>query len=94
VPSKLIDFMAAGKPILLSASGESVRLLEDAGAGIAVAPEDPDALAGAIRWLAGHPAEASEMGRRGREFAATRLRSTQAGRLEELLLSIVESRRN
>ena len=69
VPSKMVDFMATGKPVILSAAGESARILERAGAGVVVPPESPDALAEAIRWLAEHPAEAAAMGRRGREFA-------------------------
>ena len=89
VPSKLVDFMAAGKPVLLAAAGESARLLEESGAGVAVAPEDPQALADAARWLASHPDEAAEMARRGRSYARSRLRSVQAARLEELLLGLV-----
>jgi len=88
VPSKLIDFMAAGKPVLLSARGESVRLLERAGAGVAVDPEDPQALADAATWLGSHPDETAEMGARGRAFARGRLRGVQAARLEALLLEI------
>lgn len=88
VPSKLIDFMATGKPVLLAAAGESARLLEAAGGGIAVAPEDPQALVEAARWLVAHPGEAAEMGARGRAFARSRLRSVQAARLEALLLEL------
>ena len=92
VPSKLIDAMAVGRPVILSAAGEAARILELAGAGVSVAPEDPEELADGVRWLQAHPAEAEEMGRRGREFARTRLRSAQARRLEELLLDVTESR--
>jgi hypothetical protein len=88
IPSKLIDFMAAGRPVLLSAAGESVRLLEDAGGGIAVAPEDPQALADAARWLVAHPEEAAAMAAHGRAFARRRLRSVQAARLEALLVEV------
>jgi hypothetical protein len=86
VPSKLTDFMAVGRPVLLAAAGESARLLESVGGGVVVPPEDPDALADAVRWLRSHPVEAAEMGRRGREFARTRLRSAHAMELETLLL--------
>ena len=89
VPSKMIDSMAAGKPVILSAAGEAVRLLELAGAGLAVPPEDPAALATAIDWLASHPSEAAEMGRHGRRFAEKRMRSTQAERLEQVLFDVV-----
>lgn len=88
VPSKMIDYMAVGRPVVLSAAGEAARILERSGGGIAVAPESPDDLAAAIRWLAGHPEEAAAMGRRGREFAARRLRSTQAERLEQVLFAV------
>jgi glycosyltransferase involved in cell wall biosynthesis len=89
VPSKMIDFMAVGKPVILSAAGEAARILSRAGGGIAVPPEDPGALAEAVHWLEQHPVEASEMGRRGRAFARTRLRSKQAERLEHTLLSVL-----
>ena len=89
VPSKMIDYMAAGRPVVLSAAGEAARILERSGGGIVVPPESPDALARAVRWLAEHPEEAAEMGRRGRQFAARRLRSVQAERLEQVLLGIV-----
>jgi hypothetical protein len=88
VPSKLFDFMATERPVILSARGEAARLLERAGAGIAVEPEDPAALAAAARWLAEHPREAEQMGSRGREFARTRLRRVQAERLEQVLLHV------
>jgi glycosyltransferase involved in cell wall biosynthesis len=94
VPSKMIDFMAAGRPILLAAAGESARLLESARAGIVVTPEDPEALAAGVRWLAEHPAEAAAMGARGRAFAATRLRSVQAEQLERLMLDLVGERKD
>jgi glycosyltransferase involved in cell wall biosynthesis len=88
VPSKLIDFMAIGKPILLSARGEAARILELAGAGVAIPPEDPVALADAMRQVAVNPTAAAKMGRRGRDFASQRLRSVQAERLEQLLLDL------
>jgi glycosyltransferase involved in cell wall biosynthesis len=93
VPSKMIDFMAVGRPLVLSAQGESARILALAGAGVAVTPEDPEALAAAVTWLSEHPSEAAAMGKRGREFARRRLRSVQAARLEEVLLDTVEAHR-
>jgi glycosyltransferase involved in cell wall biosynthesis len=88
VPSKLVDFMAVGRPILLSAAGEAVRILTKSGGGVAVAPEQPDELASAIQWLADHPAEAAEMSRRGRAFADCRRRSVYSEELEKLLFEV------
>jgi glycosyltransferase involved in cell wall biosynthesis len=88
VPSKLIDYMAVGRPVVLAAAGESARLLDRAGAGIVVAPEDPDALAAAVRRLAADRDAAAAMGERGRAFARRRLRIDQAARLEQVLLDV------
>jgi glycosyltransferase involved in cell wall biosynthesis len=88
VPSKLIDFMAVGRPVLLAASGESARIVEESGSGIVVPPEDPAALAAAVRRLRDDPAAAKAMGERGRAFARTRLRSAQAERLESVLVDV------
>lgn len=55
-PTKLLEVMAAGRPVVLSARGESAREVEEAGAGIVAVPEDPVALADALRRLRGDPA--------------------------------------
>lgn len=91
VPSKLIDAMAVGRPVIVSAQGEAARILELSGAGVVAAPEDAEDLAHAVRWLKEHPLEAKAMGERGRAFARTRLRSNQAQRLEELLAVTVRA---
>lgn len=91
VPSKLIDYMATGRPVVLSAAGEAARLLDRAGGGVVVRPEDPDALAAALIALASDPARAVALGERGRAFARVRLRSVQAERLEQVLLSVIDA---
>lgn len=86
VPSKLIDFMASGRPVVLAAAGEAAALVEDSGGGIVVPPEDPQALAAALDRLAADPEEGARLARNAREAARPRLRSAQAARLEEILL--------
>jgi glycosyltransferase involved in cell wall biosynthesis len=93
VPSTLFDFMAAGRPVILSARGEAARIVQRAGCGLVVEPENPDALAHAASWLAMHPDKADEMGRRGRAFARGHLRQVQAERLEQVLFDVVAGRR-
>jgi colanic acid biosynthesis glycosyl transferase WcaI len=93
IPSKLIDFMATGRPVILAAAGEPARLVERARAALVVPPEDPAALADAVRWVREHPEEATAMGERGRSLARTRLRSEQAARLEQVLVDTVDRRR-
>src|SRR5262249_6071715 len=51
VPTKLLEVLAAGRPAIVAAHGESAELVLGAQAGLAVAPEDPHALAAAFERL-------------------------------------------
>jgi hypothetical protein len=66
LPTKLLEVLAAGRPAVLAARGESAALLTRTGAGLVVPPEDPEALAGAWSRLLADPSEAAAMGARGR----------------------------
>jgi colanic acid biosynthesis glycosyl transferase WcaI len=70
VPSKTYSILAAGRPVVASvdAGTEVARTVEGAGAGLAVAPEDPEAFTKAIRRLLDAPDEAAAMGAAGRRF--------------------------
>jgi glycosyltransferase involved in cell wall biosynthesis len=67
-PSKIFPILASGKPVLFAGKGETARLIEEARAGIVVAPEDPHALANAVMQLANQPETAEELGKNGRRF--------------------------
>jgi glycosyltransferase involved in cell wall biosynthesis len=69
LPTKMLEGLAAARPVLLSARGESARLLERAGAGVVVPPGDAPALAQACRRLQADPALRAELGRAGRRYA-------------------------
>ena len=73
VPSKTFSVLAAGRPIVASVDNgsEVARVLERAGAGIAVPPEDAEAFTKAIRRLTESPDEARAMGAAGRAFVET-----------------------
>jgi len=72
LPNKVFDYLAAGRPILASAPvGELTRLVDAAGCGWNVAPEDPAAMATAIREATADPAGARRRGEQGREYALT-----------------------
>ncbi len=85
LPTKLFEVLAAGRPAVVAARGESAELVRSSGAGLAVAPEDPRALAEAFRQLHARPQEAGAMGERGRLLAA-RFDRAAAVRLWEQLL--------
>lgn len=67
IPSKIFEYLGAGKAVVGSVVGETAQLLIEAGA-IVVPPEDSTALAEAIRGLAADPVRRLEMGRLGREY--------------------------
>lgn len=52
IPSKIFESMAMGVPILMSLpEGEATGMIRDAGSGVCVPPEDPAAMADALRRL-------------------------------------------
>jgi glycosyltransferase involved in cell wall biosynthesis len=66
LPTKLLEAMAAARPVVLAARGEAARLVEAEGCGVVVPPEDPRALAAALTALAGDPSRRAALGRAGR----------------------------
>ncbi len=64
--NRLYETMLAGLPVVVSDFPVWRRFIEEHRCGLAVDPHDPDAIAEALAWLASHPGEAREMGRRGR----------------------------
>lgn len=67
IPSKVQSYLAAGAPILASLDGAGARVVEESGAGLVSAAEDPVALAENVRRLSAlAPAARAELGERGR----------------------------
>jgi glycosyltransferase involved in cell wall biosynthesis len=66
-PTKLFEYMAAGMPVIASDFPLLRTFVSEPGCGLCVDPFDIEAIAEAVRYLADHPGEASDMGRRGRE---------------------------
>jgi len=71
VPSKLYPILAAAKPVIAVADARTdvARIVSEARCGVVVDPDDPQALASAIRSLAADPARIAEMGQRARTIA-------------------------
>jgi colanic acid biosynthesis glycosyl transferase WcaI len=88
LPTKLFEVLASGRPAIVAARGEAAALVGDAGAGLAVAPEDSRALAAAFRHLQSAPAEAGEMGVRGRAYARRFDRAAIVAQWHALLASL------
>lgn len=70
VPSKLYSILAAARPLLASVDEgtEVARTVQQAGAGLAVAPDDPEAFLAGLGELLDDPQGRAERGRSGRRF--------------------------
>jgi glycosyltransferase involved in cell wall biosynthesis len=90
VPSKIYEAMASSLPILLIASGEAARRVEDARCGLTTAPGDLSGARAAIKRLAGDPGLCETLGAAGRQAAETTYNRDEIGKkLDELLRSLL-----
>ncbi len=87
VPSKMIEIMAVGCPIVLGVGGEAKALLERAGAGIAVEPENAEQLVTALRRLRLDDPMRQTLGRRGQQFVDAEFRRPALARKYLTVLS-------
>jgi colanic acid biosynthesis glycosyl transferase WcaI len=91
IPSKLFEAMAAGKPAILGVEGEAKEILLNSGAGLAVTPEDPLAMASAILRLKEDPYLSRALGQNGRQAVLQKyLRPRQAAEYLSLLNELGE----
>jgi glycosyltransferase involved in cell wall biosynthesis len=68
IPTKMLESMSCARPIILGVDGQARQIIDEAGAGIVIEPENPDALVGAIEKLQEDRDLGHTMGRRGREY--------------------------
>ena len=96
VPSKTYSILAAGRPVLaaIDAGTEVPRMLSASNAGVAVAPDDPNAFKEALAALLADRAAASAMGAAGRAWV-TGAASPRAVAVayEQLIRSVGSQRR-
>lgn len=70
LPSKTATYMATGIPLIVSADGETARIVEEAGAGLCTGAQDGEGLVDAIRRLKSLSAdERASMGLAGRAYS-------------------------
>jgi glycosyltransferase involved in cell wall biosynthesis len=93
IPSKIFEAMAMGRPVLLSApAGEASRIVEQTGAGIAVPPMDPAALAAAVRTLHDDDRRRFDHAKASRNASALYSRDEQARKVIEVFECAIEGR--
>ncbi len=95
VPSRMNGILAAGRPVIVSADPDSepARLVETVGCGVAVPPDDPAAVADAIRSAYAGRADLAARGAAGRNWIELhRDRETAIGRYRSLFEDLVSAR--
>jgi colanic acid biosynthesis glycosyl transferase WcaI len=93
VPSKLYSTLAAGRAVLAVAaeSTDASRIVTKYGCGLTANPDDPVAVAAAVRKARDDRNQLNEMGRRAREAAEN---FTRANELEHFVRIVEEAARN
>jgi glycosyltransferase involved in cell wall biosynthesis len=67
IPTKMLEFMACARPVILGVDGQARKIVEEAGAGIVIEPENAHQLEQAIIHLADNPELGSALGQKGRQ---------------------------
>lgn len=91
-PSKLFEFMATARPVLLAVAGEARAIVERAECGVCVTPESADELAAAVQEMKRAPDRLRAMGENGRRYVERFFsRDVLARSWDETLRQVVES---
>lgn len=85
LPNAVLEYMAAGLPVVGASVGGIPELIENERTGLLVPPGDADAIANALISLLADPERAKELGRAGQERARTRFSFDQLVSELELL---------
>jgi len=80
IPTKMLEFMACQRPVLLGVDGQARQLLEQAGGGIFVEPENVESLVDAITRLRANPELRTSLGQNGRRFVLASLSRQRTAR--------------
>jgi colanic acid biosynthesis glycosyl transferase WcaI len=96
VPSKTYSILAAGRPVVASVDEgtEVARVVERAGAGLAVPPDDPAAFTAAVTKLLDGPEQARAMGAAGRAFVERWVSPAAVAERYEALFDELRARRS
>ncbi len=91
IPTKMLEFMACARPVILGVEGQAREIVEKAHAGIFIQPESAGDLATAVMQLANDPQLRLELGRNGRKHILQNFSRQQTARTYlQLLESLLE----
>ena len=91
IPTKMLEFMSCGRPVILGVGGQAKQILEQSQGGICVEPGNPAELCDAIVRLRQNPQLCESLGRNGREYIVQNLsRERTAAEYLETLRSLID----
>jgi glycosyltransferase involved in cell wall biosynthesis len=94
LPTKVGEYLATGRPVVMTRNGDIARYLEDGIDAFLVAPDDSQAFTDAVRYVLEHEREASEVGAHGCATAAARFDPSRHGeRIVEFIAELTASQR-
>tara|TARA_Y100000741_G_C18238443_1_gene552643 strand:+ start:407 stop:1606 length:1200 start_codon:yes stop_codon:yes gene_type:complete len=73
LPSKMFEYMACSKPVIVGISGDAKHLVESTMSGKVVAPEDKDELSKAILYYYNNPKMVKSDGKNGKNYVLNNL---------------------
>jgi glycosyltransferase involved in cell wall biosynthesis len=79
-PTKLGEYLASGRPVIVTNTGDIPLFLQDGVDAFLVPPDDPDAFAARLAEVFADPAAARAVGLRGRETARQQFKTESQGR--------------
>src|ERR1700680_2108554 len=90
IPTKMLEFMSCARPVILGVDGQARKIIDKAGAGVYVEPENATALGQVITQLAANPIQRETLGRNGRRHIVEHSSRRQTAKayiavLEEIL---------
>ena len=91
IPTKMLEFLSCGKPVILGVDGQAREVLEDAQGGIPIEPESPEDLAKAVTSLYHDRDLPGALGQNGRRYIVENLsRKSTAERYISVLEKVVQ----
>lgn len=90
IPTKMLEFMSCGRPVILGVAGEAKQIIERSHAGLCIEPENSAALCEAILTLRNQEHLRDALGKNGRDYIVRNLsRDRTAIEYLEILKSMV-----
>jgi colanic acid biosynthesis glycosyl transferase WcaI len=90
IPTKMLEFMSCARPVILGVDGQARQILEEAGAGLYVEPENAQEIVNAINRLSADRELGLTLGHEGREYILQNFsREHTAAKYIDVLRSVV-----